>query len=79
MSEAAGNVVVEGRVKTPGFDAKLASAHRRIKVDIRSRRQNALPLEPRAAHAAWDRGQRPGDAAPAPPRRRMRCAPSSPS
>ena len=52
--EAAGNIVVEGRLKTPEFDAKLASAHRRIKVDIRSHRQNALPLEPRAAHAAWD-------------------------
>src|SRR5215510_8100522 len=51
---AAGNVVVEGRVKTPGFDARMAGAHRRFKVDIRSRRQNALPLEPRAAHAAWD-------------------------
>ena len=52
--EAADNVIVEGRVKTPGFDAKVAGAVRRIKVDIRSRRQNALPLEPRAAHAAWD-------------------------
>jgi aerobic carbon-monoxide dehydrogenase large subunit len=50
---AAGNVVVEGRVKTPGFDAAVARAHRRIKVDIRSHRQNALPLEPRAAQAAW--------------------------
>ena len=53
-AEAPGNVIVEGRVKTPGFDAKVAAAARRIKVDIRSRRQNALPLEPRAAHAAWD-------------------------
>jgi aerobic carbon-monoxide dehydrogenase large subunit len=52
--EAAGNVVVEGRLKTPGFDAKMARAHQRIRVDIRSHRQNALPLEPRAAHAAWD-------------------------
>ena len=52
--EAAGNIVVEGRLKTPGFDAKMASAHQRIRVDIRSHRQNALPLEPRAAHAAWD-------------------------
>src|SRR5262249_44818770 len=43
-----------GRLKTPGFDAKLAAAPRRIKVDIRSHRQNALPIEPRAAHAAWD-------------------------
>src|SRR6516225_4835160 len=32
----------------------VAAAHRRIKVDIRSHRQNALPMEPRAAHAAWD-------------------------
>src|SRR5271166_3476476 len=53
-AEAAGNVVVEGRVKTPGFDAAIASAHRRIEVTVRSRRQNALPLEPRAAHAAFD-------------------------
>src|SRR5215813_1851899 len=53
-AEAADNVVVEGRLKTPGFDAKVAAAHRRIKVDIRSHRQNALPMEPRAAHAAWD-------------------------
>ena len=54
IGEAAGNVIVEGRVKTAGFDATMAAAHRRIKIDIRSRRQNALPLEPRAAHAAWD-------------------------
>src|SRR5262249_5564447 len=53
-AEAAGNVVVEGRLKMPGLDAKLAAAQRRIKVDIRSHRQNALPMEPRAAHAAWD-------------------------
>ena len=52
--EAPGNVVVEGRVKTPGADGKFAAAQRRIRVDIRSRRQNALPMEPRAAHAAWD-------------------------
>jgi carbon-monoxide dehydrogenase large subunit len=53
-AEAPGNVIVEGRVKTPGFDARAAAAARRVKVDIRSRRQNALPLETRAAHAAWD-------------------------
>jgi aerobic carbon-monoxide dehydrogenase large subunit len=51
---AAGNVVVEGSGKTPGFDAQMAAAHRRLKVEVRSHRQNALPLEPRAAHAAWD-------------------------
>jgi carbon-monoxide dehydrogenase large subunit len=52
--EAAANVIVEGRVKTNGLDATMAAAHRRIRIDVRSRRQNALPLEPRAAHAAWD-------------------------
>jgi carbon-monoxide dehydrogenase large subunit len=56
--EAKGNVVVDAQVKTPGFDAKAAAAQRRIKVDIRSRRQNATPLEPRAAHAAWDANDR---------------------
>jgi aerobic carbon-monoxide dehydrogenase large subunit len=49
---APGNVIVEGRVKTPGFDA-TASA-RSVKITLRSRRQNASPMEPRAAHAAYD-------------------------
>jgi aerobic carbon-monoxide dehydrogenase large subunit len=56
--EAAGNVVVEGRVKTPAFDATWSAASRRVKAEIRSHRQNALPLEPRAAHAAWDAASR---------------------
>jgi carbon-monoxide dehydrogenase large subunit len=55
---AAGNVVVDGRVKTPNFDATLAAAHRRVKIDICSHRQNATPLELRAAHAAWDPASR---------------------
>jgi aerobic carbon-monoxide dehydrogenase large subunit len=52
--EAAGNVAVEGRLKSAGFDATVARAHQRIRLQIRSHRQNALPIEPRAAHAAWD-------------------------
>jgi len=48
------NVVVEGQIKTAGFDAAFAKAHRRIRVNARSRRQNATPLEARAAHAAFD-------------------------
>jgi carbon-monoxide dehydrogenase large subunit len=52
--EAAGNVAVEGRLKTAGFDSTVARAHERIRLQIRSHRQNALPIEPRAAHAAWD-------------------------
>jgi aerobic carbon-monoxide dehydrogenase large subunit len=50
----AGNVVVEGRFKTPDFDATVAKAERRVRVDVRSRRQNATPLEARVAHAAYD-------------------------
>ena len=54
--EAARNVIVEARLQTPGFDAAMARAHRLVEIAIRSGRQNALPLETRAAHAAWDRG-----------------------
>jgi carbon-monoxide dehydrogenase large subunit len=56
--EAPGNVIVEGKVKTLGCDAKMASAQRRIRIDVRSHRQNALPMEPRAAHAVWDPASR---------------------
>jgi carbon-monoxide dehydrogenase large subunit len=52
--EAPGNVIVEGRIKTPNFDATLASARARIKFEAHSRRQNATPLEARAGHAAYD-------------------------
>jgi aerobic carbon-monoxide dehydrogenase large subunit len=48
------NTVVEGRFKTADFDAVLANAHRMVRVMVRSRRQNATPLEARAAHAAFD-------------------------
>ena len=49
-----GNVVVDGEIKTADFDAGFAKAHRHIQVAARSRRQNATPLEARAAHAAFD-------------------------
>ncbi len=52
--DAASNVIVEGRIKTPDFDAAAAPAARRIRLTVRSRRQNATPLEARAAHAAFD-------------------------
>jgi carbon-monoxide dehydrogenase large subunit len=48
------NVIVEGRFRTPGFAAATAGAARRVRVAIRSRRQNASPLEPRAVHAVYD-------------------------
>ena len=50
----ASNVVVETRFATPDFAAAMASAHRLVRVELRSRRQNASPLEARAAHAAFD-------------------------
>ena len=49
--EAPGNVIVEGIIKTDGFDAAWASAHRVITVEARSHRQNATPMEPRGALA----------------------------
>jgi carbon-monoxide dehydrogenase large subunit len=49
-----GNVVVDGQFKTTDFDAALAKAPRRIRLAAQSYRQNATPLEARAAHAAFD-------------------------
>ena len=46
----------KGACKLAGFEYGHGGAHRRVEIAIRSRRQNALPLESRAAHAAWDRG-----------------------
>jgi aerobic carbon-monoxide dehydrogenase large subunit len=51
---ATGNVVVDGRFATAGFDAALGKAHKRIRLNVRSRRQNATPLETRVAHAVYD-------------------------
>jgi carbon-monoxide dehydrogenase large subunit len=51
---AAGNLIVDGQFKTAGFDAALAKAHRRVRLAARSHRQNATPLEARAAHASFD-------------------------
>jgi carbon-monoxide dehydrogenase large subunit len=52
--EVPGNVMIEGAVKTPGFDEAWNGAQRIVAVDVRSHRQNATPMEPRAAHAAYD-------------------------
>ena len=54
------NVLVEGRVDTSdsqagGVDAAFAAAAHVVEIEIVSRRQNAMPLEPRGAHAAYDR------------------------
>jgi carbon-monoxide dehydrogenase large subunit len=52
--EAAGNVIVEGAITTPGFDQIWKGAQKIIRVDGRSCRQNATPMEARAGHAAFD-------------------------
>jgi carbon-monoxide dehydrogenase large subunit len=49
-----GNVIIEARHTTPDFNAARKAAHRLISVEIRSRRQNAVPLEARGGHAAYD-------------------------
>ncbi len=54
-AEAPGNVIVEAKFKTAEFDAVWKSAARIVKVDARSHRQNATPMEARAGHAAYDR------------------------
>jgi carbon-monoxide dehydrogenase large subunit len=51
---APGNVILEGKFKTPDFDATWNGAHTIIKLDARSHRQNATPMEARAGHAAYD-------------------------
>jgi len=52
--EAPSNIILEGRYKTEDFDAVWAGAHKIVKVDIRSHRQNATPMEARGGHAAYD-------------------------
>ena len=49
--DAPGNLVVDTRFATGG----VPEAAMRIRSEIRSHRQNASPIEPRAAHAAFDR------------------------
>jgi aerobic carbon-monoxide dehydrogenase large subunit len=49
-----GNVVVDGQFQTADFAAVLAKAPRRVRLAAQSHRQNATPLEARAAHAVFD-------------------------
>ncbi|HZL31770.1 MAG TPA: xanthine dehydrogenase family protein molybdopterin-binding subunit [Pseudolabrys sp.] len=51
---APGNVILTGKHKTDGFNAVWAGAARTVRIDARSHRQNATPMEARAAHAAYD-------------------------
>ncbi len=53
--EAPGNVLVEGKVRTPGLDAALQQAAATVTLEIRSRRQAAMPLETRGGVAQYER------------------------
>jgi carbon-monoxide dehydrogenase large subunit len=53
-AEAAGNVILEGAMRTPDLDAAFSRAAQVVEIDVRSRRQSAMPMEPRAGHAVWD-------------------------
>src|ERR1700685_4578327 len=48
------NIAIEAKFETPGFAAVREAAARSVAVEIRSRRQNASPLEGRAGLAAYD-------------------------
>jgi carbon-monoxide dehydrogenase large subunit len=48
------NIAVEAKIETPGFADVQEAAARQVSVEIRSRRQNASPLEGRAGLAAFD-------------------------
>jgi len=50
----AGNVMVAAALETPDFEEARAGAHCRLEIEVRSRRQNAMPLETRGGHAAFD-------------------------
>lgn len=55
-AQAPRNLVVEAKLQTPGFAAAQSAAHCHVEVEVRSRRQNATPIEMRAGHAAFDAG-----------------------
>ncbi len=52
--EPPGNLVIDVFQATDGHAAACAAAHPTISCTIRSRRQSALPMETRAAHASYD-------------------------
>ena len=52
--EAPGNVILEGKFKSPDFDTAWKGASKIVKLEARSRRQNATPIEARGGHAACD-------------------------
>jgi carbon-monoxide dehydrogenase large subunit len=52
--EAPSNVLVDGRLKTPGLDKAFADAAEIVTLELRSHRQSAAPMEGRAGLAEYD-------------------------
>ena len=52
------NTIIDSRLETPGFDEIFERAPHKVDIDIRSRRESAMPLEARGGHAAFDPQQR---------------------
>lgn len=52
--EAPANVLVEGRMKTPGLEDAFAAAATVVEMNLRSRRQSAMPMEARGGVAEYD-------------------------
>ncbi|MBR0752005.1 xanthine dehydrogenase family protein molybdopterin-binding subunit [Bradyrhizobium jicamae] len=52
--EAPSNVLVEGRMRTAGFDRAFADAAEIVALDLRSHRQSAAPMEGRGGLAEYD-------------------------
>lgn len=51
---APGNVLVEGKIRTPGLDAAFSQAAEIVSLSLRSGRQSAMPMEGRAGVARYD-------------------------
>ena len=54
--DASSNVLVEGRMRTPGLDAAFARAAEVVTLDLRSHRQSAAPMENRGGVAQYEAG-----------------------
>ena len=54
-ADAPGNLLVDAKLKTEGFDEAFSRAAQVVEIEIRSHRQSAMPLEARAAHASFER------------------------
>ena len=50
-----GNVMLEGNIETPDFAERMRGAAHVVEIEVRSKRQNAMPMEARGGSARIDR------------------------